>query len=658
MSSINSNSESEYIVFPFSSKAIDSLNINSIIKDTKIASLLPDSLKPFCPLKVYYSYDLPVGRKLFNYGRFLKELDQDIIKSILGSDCSCEGSSFAYEPHKHIITGDLSFITNVTLRNVMKYGTKFREPVYQCKTELLENLNSAVDDFVKKIIKRYKVTVDELKEWKENVKKVLENKINFFVKSKPFLFENIPLILDNKEVKDYLLNIQKHFIICSIDKATSNYVFICKKLYLITLMNELGVDLNTLVCTGNQTYSPVTISEEQLVGDHCVFLKNNFDITVTSKNLCIPRIFWNPKLHKNPYKARFIAGASNCTTKQPSIIINKALKLLKIYFDKYCQSVYRNTGINCNWSINSSNQFLVKLQNTDIYNIQVYDFTTLYTNLDLGVVEELLCELIDLLFSDTNKYICVSKFNENCFFSKKEYNGYHCFTSEKLKEAIHFLLYNTFVYFGGFILKQFRGIPMGGNSSSQFADLSLCKSEFNYMITLIKEKKFSLAKLLSNNTRYVDDLATINYLHFERLIPHIYPSDLKMERSGNDNKNINYLDVNIQIGDNGVSTHVYNKLDDFDFPVVSFTFPQGNTPTKMGHNVFYSQVLRYSSIYSNLDQFIFAVNKLYRILISRSYDCIMLIREFDKLTRQKPYILLKYKIYDLKDIKEKIFENT
>ena len=87
------------------------------------------------------------------------------------------------------------------------------------------------------------------------------------------------------------------------------------------------------------------------------------------------------------------------------------------------------------------------------------------------------------------------------------------------------------------------------------------------MITLIKDKKFSLAKLLSNNTRYVDDLATINYLHFERHIPHIYPSDLQMERSGNNNKDINYLDVNIQIGDNGISPRVYNKLNDFNFPV-------------------------------------------------------------------------------------------
>ena len=647
---------SEFIVFPFSSKVVDLLNINSIIKDTKIASHLPDSIKPFCPLKVYFSYDLPMGRKLFNYNRFLKELDKDLMANILESDCSCERSSYIYEPHGHIITGDLSFITNNTLRDVMQFGTKFREPVYQSQDELYNILITAIDDFITKIIKKYKVNADEMHEWKNNVKRVLKNKIDFFVKNKPVLFEKIPLILDNKEVKDYLLYLQKHFIICSIDKAANNYVFIYKKFYLVTLMTELGVDLNTLECTGNNTYGPVTVTEEELIKNHCKFLKDNFNITVTKKNLCIPRIFWNPKLHKNPYKARYIAGASNCTTKQLSILVNKALKVLKEYFTRYCQSVYRNTGINCDWSINSSSQFLVKLQNTDLYNMQVYDFTTLYTNLDLTVVETLLFEMIELLFNNTNKYICISKFNDNCFFSKKEYNGYHCFTAEQLQKAIHFLLNNTYVYFGGFILRQNRGIPMGGNSSSQFADLSLSKSEFNYMISLTKDKKFSLAKLLSNNTRYVDDLATLNYLHFHNLISQIYPSDLKMERSGNNNKDVNYLDVNIQIGDNRVTTEVYNKLDDFNFPVVSFTFPHGNIPVKIGYNVFYSQVLRYSNIYSDLYPFVSAINRLYNLLISRSYKHIMLQREFNDLMRSKPEILLKYRIKDISDIRNDIFK--
>ena len=73
--------------------------------------------------------------------------------------------------------------------------------------------------------------------------------------------------------------------------------------------------------------------------------------------------------------------------------------MLKQNFSKYCASIYKNSGINCDWSINSSSQFLDSIKQLDVYNMQVYDFTTLYTNLDLGVGENLLFEMIDLLFS-------------------------------------------------------------------------------------------------------------------------------------------------------------------------------------------------------------------------------------------------------------------
>ena len=63
--------------------------------------------------------------------------------------------------------------------------------------------------------------------------------------------------------------------------------------------------------TGTGTGIPVDLWQE-----HCKFLKEKFDIVVSKVNEKIPRIFWNPKLHKNPYKARFIAGARNSSTKQ------------------------------------------------------------------------------------------------------------------------------------------------------------------------------------------------------------------------------------------------------------------------------------------------------------------------------------------------------
>ena len=420
-------------------------------------------------------------------------------------------------------------------------------------------------------------------------------------------------------------------------------------------MLELGVDLNTLDCVGNVTYQPVNITDLEITNQHSQFMKDHFDIAINKDNKCIPRIFWNPKLHKTPYKARFIAGARHCTTKQLSVFINKALKVLKNYFSRYCLAVYNNCGINCDWSINSSAQFLDKIQHLDTYNMQVYDFTTLYTNLNLGVVEKLIFEMIDLIFNNTNKYICISKYDDKCFFAKKKYNGYQCFSTENLKIAINFILQNTYIRFGDVILRQTRGIPMGGNSSSQLADLSLAKSEYNYMQSLLKTKKLNLAKLLSNNSRYVDDLITINYLHFEKLIDSIYPSDLKMERSGNNNKLINYLDIKISINESTITTDIYNKVDHFNFPVVMFTYPESNMPIGTGYNVFYSQILRYSTICSHLDFFITAVNKLYKILICRSYKHWFLVAKFRILMKNKPGILLKYGISDIKHVEMVVF---
>ena len=416
------------------------------------------------------------------------------------------------------------------------------------------------------------------------------------------------------------------------------------------------VDRETLDCVGNTTYQPVIRTEDDIINSHCDTMSGEFGIDVTDDNKCIPKIFWNPKLHKTPYKARFIAGASNCTTKQLSVYVNSALKVVREYFSKYCSTVYKNSGVNCNWSINSSTQFIQKLQNIDVFNIQVYDFTTLYTNLDLGVVEKLLSEMIDLLFSNTNKYICISKFEDKSFFSKKVYNNYYCFDAVLLKKAIEFLLQNTFVSFGNIILRQTKGIPMGGNSSSQFADLSLAKSEFDYMKSLLASKKMSLAKLLSNNGRYVDDLCVFNYLNFANLISDIYPEDLVMERSGDNNKDINYLDITIKICSDSISTEVYNKVEDFNFPVVMYTFPNGNMPLSIGYNVFYGQLLRYSTICSHVSSFILSSNKLYRVLVSRSYNHWQLVLKFRTMLRNHPHILLKYQISDATSIEKDIFK--
>ena len=43
----------------------------------------------------------------------------------------------------------------------------------------------------------------------------------------------------------------------------------------------------------------------------------------------VPTLYWLPKLHKKPYKARFIANSSSCTTTELSRLLTSCLTAVK-----------------------------------------------------------------------------------------------------------------------------------------------------------------------------------------------------------------------------------------------------------------------------------------------------------------------------------------
>ena len=641
------SSKREFIVIPFDCKFIDNLHLKSIFSDTSIIDLLPNLIKTFAPLQIFYKYNDPISLPICNYASFLKNLTISDVKSILDNPCDCASSPFNYAPHGHIVTGNLDIVDNVELREVLSYGCKYRIPVSKSPDVIYMSINEAVNNFIKSKSRKYSQKETAFDNWKEKVLSVISNRITFYEKKYPEIFDTKDNILEKDDVKRYLKTLKSKYIICSIDKASCNFSFICKKFYIQTLVKELGFNNITLDCIGNDTYKPCSEDESFHVNQISETLLERFNIVVEDNNLRLARIFWNPKLHKNPYKARFIAGARFCVTKQLNVQVNSCLKLLRGYFKKYCDAIFNNSGINMFWSIDSSNEFLDTIKNTDVYNIQVYDFTTLYTRLDLIEVETMINEVIDLIFSDRNKYICISKRdNDTCFFSNKTYDSHINFSREDLKEAVKIIIYNTYVVFAGIVFIQTKGIPMGGNSSSPIADLTVGKKEFNYMKKLLKEKKLGLAKLLSNNKRYVDDLATINYLYFHNIIKDIYPQSLEMERAGDNNKQINYLDLNINITNEGLAISVYNKTDDFNFHVVSLTFPHSNIPLEVGYNVFFSQVLRYGNVCTSLDIFNSHLHKIYTILIDRGYDRLILIKNIRRCLRKYNTVFRKFGITD------------
>ena len=97
----------------------------------------------------------------------------------------------------------------------------------------------------------------------------------------------------------------------------------------------------------------------------------------------LPTMYWLPKLHKRPYKARFIANSSSCTTTELSKLLTSCLTAVKNYVIRYCEKVYERSGKKLFWSIKNSGEVLNKLKSRGFRatSLSTYDFSTLYTTL-------------------------------------------------------------------------------------------------------------------------------------------------------------------------------------------------------------------------------------------------------------------------------------
>ena len=165
----------------------------------------------------------------------------------------------------------------------------------------------------------------------------------------------------------------ERFAIFPIDTAGYNIGIIYKKYYIDVLKKELGIN-NNLGIKGNDVYLPVHQHKDDILNFHENYMLQNCNIKTSDKDHSLPLIFWIPKLHKNPYKSRFIAGATNCSTKQLSVEVTLCLITIRKHFHKYCSAIQQYTGINYFWSFNNSMEFISKLKNSKAKTIHTVDF--------------------------------------------------------------------------------------------------------------------------------------------------------------------------------------------------------------------------------------------------------------------------------------------
>ena len=199
------------------------------------------------------------------------------------------------------------------------------------------------------------------------------------------------------------------------------------------------------------------------------------------------------KLHKTPYKARFIAGSSSCTTTKLSKLITECLKLVKCHCTVYCKTILERTGVNSMCIINNSLDVIHTLEDKQlaINKLSTWDFSTLYTSLPHAKLKTQLHDLLERVFNTRGKSFIATNNFRTFWMNDRKSTKYTYVSCRELCSSIDFLIDNVV------------GIPMGTNNAPLLADLFLHTFEYNFMLTTMKQD-MTKAVSFGNTFRYID----------------------------------------------------------------------------------------------------------------------------------------------------------
>ena len=298
-----------------------------------------------------------------------------------------------------------------------------------------------------------------------------------------------------------------------------------------------------------------------------------FGLFVDEDHSKLPTLYWLPKLHKRPYKSRFIANSSACTITELSILLTSCLTAIKNHVIIYSTIVYERNGKNLFWSIKNSGEILNKLKSRGFLasGLSTYDFSTLYTTLPHNLIKDKLTELIEQTFNrEGSLYLACN--DKNAFFTSEQPKRYKLWSCQKMCDALHYLLDNIFIRFGSKLYRQIAGIPMGTNCAPLVADLFLFCYERDFMLSLSDNNQADIIEAFNSTSRYLDDLLNIDNPYFEQMVGQIYPTELQLNKANSSDTEAPFLDLNLSIINGIVSSKIYDKRDDFNFEIVNIPF--------------------------------------------------------------------------------------
>ncbi|MCP4653638.1 MAG: hypothetical protein GY858_09710, partial [Candidatus Omnitrophica bacterium] len=584
------------VIIPYWNHNEGLLNLNQIFNCSQMRRTLPLPHTDRRKVQVTFRFNPPLANKFHNYSKTLKEVaDFTWLQNFLQCTCECATSIYIYQPFGHIVTGDISILPTHNLKIAFSKGSKFRLPVFLTKDKLLLELSTIFSDYCCRVSKRSKIPIGLF----SACKKIFFDLVNKRITSLSKHSGNTPPSLTGADWR-CLHKFQDKFVIVPADKASDNFIFVCKYYYLQVMCTELGIveHLGIFTAAGNGIYEPVFFDLQSILNKHRAYA-SYLGLVNKAEDEVLPTIFAVPKLHKSPYKFRFIAGAHKSSIKKLSLLLHRILHFLRTHLRNYAAIASRRTGKKFFWSVDNSEaviQLLSRAKSSKV--VFTADFSTLFTNLPHTVIKTSLRKLIDLCYKNSGKAF-INVTHDKVRYCKdlcaSNLVGGYAFLQGELFELLDFVLDNTFVTFAGKVFRQCKGVPMGGNASPLIADLTLAMLEFEF-VKNYNHIEWPIA-------RFVDDLIVLDCPDFLILVKVIYSNELILECTCLGN-HAHFLDLDILLANRDIIINVYNKVDSFPFKVNRFGYPDNTVPLQSHVAVLHSQLVRYCCICSNEDLFI------------------------------------------------------
>ena len=594
----------------FHNKAVEIINLPNILHSPLLSSSYPKNLvnKEYVVPTVVYTLEDSIHSKIFNYNKFVSKLDLNaFIEDETTLPCDCVNSPFIDNDHGHVITGDLKIVTDLKLRNLLSKGPNHREPVQLDFDKAKEEILSGVNGLIAKWSDKFKIHGKSFDEWKMQLDDLITERITSLRKT--FVPKKVVPTLELSSSKICLKNLKRQYVITPIDKATGNVSFVCKRFFAKTLVTELGIGRN-VDSEEDGTYVSVQDNLDDILNKHKNDLKSKFGIDVTTDDNGLPNMYWIPKKHKIPSKARFIIGASHCSVKPLAKALTSVFKLFYKQIENYCKIDHFFTGVKTFWVLQDKKPVVDSIRNLNkrrnAKSIMTFDFSTLYTKIPHDKLKEVLHELTDWCYKGCKRSKIVVDEYGATWNTKKHFKG-KCikFSVDDVKEAISYLLDNCYFTVGDQIFKQRIGIPMGSDPAPFFANLFLYYYESRFL-KVLKKTNLPLARKFGNVWRFIDDLGALNYNgEFEKAAPKIYPPELELKKENDGSKNASFLDLDITIEDDKTcSLKLYDKRDAFPFDIVRLPHISNNMPSRIFYATFGGELLRIARCTTGCEDFI------------------------------------------------------